>query len=468
MIEKRVSISAPFWSVLPPIPLLGVGTPLVESVEHYVTRLAWITGTSVKRILELGLPYKEPGRHRSAMTAAFCGPSISYKLRIANLEALTGIDTIRCGSFYLLDNLLAQGAIGRNSTYHRWCPQCLEEWDEETSWEPLQWSIGLRATCPIHDCDLEDRCRHCNATQKLSVTYLSRRICNACRRSVGGEGKITPKSQYVRWADSQISKLVELCATPGREPISGDTFELFAKEVLRSAPSKSFLTNAGMSALARLVRVDRKLCNRVKNVRVNLRTLINACALQGISIDEMLLNPMQAASLPLVKRWGDYKLLELSSVMSVDNSAALAHCLKDLLSHPRLTYLPSPNYTLKEMNVKESSFSLECREIFNHYTQRYRAQGTSGLLHKNDMIFIASLECLETIRANPFATPDFRRARRLISASMSIAGEEALRMAKCANHWRRTVELCKARALQLTGHELKAYKKLGGIVERGP
>ncbi|WP_233590330.1 hypothetical protein [Dyella dinghuensis] len=278
---------------------------------------------------------------------------------------------------------------------------------------------------------------------------------------------MTPKSQYVHWAESQISKLVGLCATPGREPISGDAFELFAKEVLRLAPSKSLLTNAGMSALARLVRVDRKPCNRVKNVRVNLITLINACAFQGISIDEMLLNPMEAASLPLVERWGDYKSLELSPVKSGDNSAALAHCLEDLLSHPQLSYLPSPNYALDELSANRSAASLRRREIWRRYTQRYQAQGTSGVLRKNDKVFLASLECLKTIKANPFATPDFRRAQRLIAATMCIAREEALCMAKCASHWRRTVELSKAKALRLTGHELKAYKKLGGIVEMG-
>lgn len=453
-----------FWSVLPPVPLMGVGTTLVESVEHYVIRLAWITGTSVKRIVSLPAPFDEPGIRKTTLASSFCGPGKVYKRRIENLEILTGVETIRCGSFYLLDAILTPGAVGRASGYHRWCPQCYKEWDEATSWEPLQWSIELRITCPDHGCDLEHRCRHCGAKQKPSVRYQSRRNCSKCQRSLAGDGVRSVKPRYVSWAEGQLSKLVELCATPGRNPLPGTTFETFARSTMRSASSKP---SQSAGALARLVRLNLPRGPRKgSGVRVRLHTLINACALQGISVQELLLNPEESGALSFIERWEEYRPLELPSGRDEKGVLVLAGCLEALLATQKKLYLPHPRSAMREINVTRGAVSAVLSDVYDRYMSRYQRQASSGELRRAEQTFLRALNCIKAIRPNPFGPSDGKKARRLVARTLGISVEDAWQVVRCITHWRRVIELAKAKVLGLSLQELRAQKKLGGIGEQ--
>ncbi|MFC5438363.1 TniQ family protein [Rhodanobacter umsongensis] len=456
-----------FWSVLPPVPLMGVGTALVESVEHYVIRLAWITGTSVKSIVSLPAPFDEPGIRKTTLASSFCGPGKVYKRRIENLEILTGVETIRCGSFYLLDAILTPGAVGRASGYHRWCPQCYKEWDEATSWEPLQWSIDLRVTCPDHGCDLEDRCRHCGAIQKPSVRYQSRRNCSKCQRSLAGDGAWSVKPRYVSWAEGQLSKLVELCATPGRDPLPGTTFETFAYTITRSAPSNPALSVGASDALARLVRLNfPRGLPKGSGVRVRLHTLINACALQGISVQDLLLNPVESGALSFIERWGEYRPLELPSGHDEENVLVLASFLEALLANQKMFYLPHPRSAMRELKVTRRAVSTVSPDVYGRYMLRYQRQASSGALRRAEQAFLRALNCIKAIRPNPFGPSDGRKARKLVARTLDISVEDAWQMVRCITHWRRAIELAKAKVLGLSLQELRAQKKLGGIGEQ--
>jgi hypothetical protein len=456
-----------FWSVLPPVPLMGVGTPLVESVAHYVIRLAWIAGTSVKAIISLPAPFDEPGIRQAARDSSFCGPGKVYKRRIENLETLTGIDNIRCGSFYALDAILTSNAVGRASGRHRWCPQCYKEWDEATSWEPLQWSIDLRMTCPDHGCDLEDRCRHCGAAQKPSVKYPSRRNCSKCKRSLAGDGVRSLKPRYVSWAEGQLSQLVELCATPGRDPLPSTTFETFARATMRSASSKPSLPAGASGALARLVRLNLpRGLQKGSGVRVRLHTLINACALQGISVQELLLNPEESGALSFLERWGEYRPIELPSGSDEKGVLVLAACLEALLESKKKLYLPHPRSAMREINVTRRAVSAVSPDIYDRYMSSYRRQGPSGELRRAEQTFVRALNCIKVIRPNPFGPSDVKKARRLVARTLGIPVEDAWQMVRCITHWRRAIELAKAKVLGLSLQELRAQKKLGGTGEQ--
>lgn len=456
-----------FWSVLPPVPLMGVGTALVESVEHYVIRLAWITGTSVKRIVSLPAPFDEPGIRKTAMASSFCGPGKVYKRRIENLETLTGIKTIRCGSFYALDGVLTSNAIGRASGYHRWCPQCYKAWDEATSWEPLQWSIDLRITCPDHGCDLEDRCRHCGAVQKPSVRYQSRRNCSKCQRSLAGDGAWSVKPRYASWAEDQLSNLVELCATPGRNPLPSTTFEIFARAAMRSASSSPSLSVGATDAFARLVRLN---CPRGhlkgEPVRVRLHTLINACALQGISVQELLLSPGESGALSFIEGRGEYRPLELPSRRDGVGVLVFASCLETLLANQKMLYLPHPRSVMREIKVTRRAVLAMSPDVYDRYMSRYQRQAPPGELRRAEQIFLRALNCIKAVRPNPFGPSDGKKARRLVARTLDISVEDAWQLVRCITHWRRAIELAKAKMLGLSLQELRAQKKLGGIGEQ--
>ena len=100
--------------------------------------------------------------------------------------------------------------------------------------------------------------------------------------------------------DRQVVDLIELCATPGREPLSGRTFETYVRLVQEQARRQPVRAPLIVDSLRQI---------RTKTsgfAKPSIRTLVNACALQAISVREMLLNPEEAAALPLLDLWKTY------------------------------------------------------------------------------------------------------------------------------------------------------------------
>lgn len=291
------------WSVLPPVPLLGLGTPLVESAEHYVARLAWISGTSIRQLC--GYMSCCNGMRQIVVGGLnkFCGPGSVYKHRVSELEKLTGISTIRCGTFMVLDKVLCEWAIGRTSYRRKWCPECYLRWDQTSSWEPLLWQIELVNKCPIHDCDLVSGCRKCGASQQQVVAYHRRRNCWRCKKSLGRPGRTEQRPSYYAWAQSQICDLVQLCGTPGEDPVPADAISRFVYGIPAFTAHRSKIPGVVKDAIARSK-------NRSRQV-ASLETIVNLCGLQGVRPVDMLRDPIGAASRPLLDMWSGDRLLDL-------------------------------------------------------------------------------------------------------------------------------------------------------------
>lgn len=135
-----------YWTVLPPVPLYGVGTSMVESLSYYLRRIALISGTSVDRILGYADTLSDnaggsgPQNYRSLMLG--CPERYLF-----GLEHLTGIDHLRYGTFWVLKDLVGPRFLGRQARFRRWCPMCYAAWDSDSSYEPLIWAVGLLSCC---------------------------------------------------------------------------------------------------------------------------------------------------------------------------------------------------------------------------------------------------------------------------------------------------------------------------------
>lgn len=444
--------------------ILNLGMPTVESAEHYALRLAATTGIAMRPLVSLPQPYNEPGEHQVRLTSSFCGPGKIYRRRIENLERLTGITTIHCGSFLALDALLAPGAIGRKGGCRRWCPACYLAWDEETSCELLQWSIDLRTTCPIHRCDLEDKCRQCHSKQPTSTPYDKRRNCCSCGVHLGAMGIFTPKSTYVTWVETQLSDLVEICADPVQPPIHGATFNIFVEELMRSLPEESKRRPNVADTINRLARLN----NPGRGGRIALHTLINACALQGISVRSLLLRPREAACAPLRGGWGGYRPLERGADDDLDRMRIMKICLTGLLSDSSIRPLPHPSHIAREIGAFPPGKLVNRSELYTEYLQRHRLQGSSRYLAKVSSDFASALECMKILRPNPFGSYDVKAARYAVARATGGSLDDARTLVSCVTRCRRIVELAKAEILGLTPAEVRAQKKLGSMSEHWP
>ncbi len=356
------------WSALPHLPLRGIGTGLAESAEHYCSRVAWFGGTTPRNICELsaierGRTTEDPGG-----VSAFCGPSTeSYKERVRLLERLTRSRTARYGSFVVLDDLMSKQALGMIGTLQRWCPECYLEWDEEQSWEPLAWSVALLSACPAHGCDLESRCRSCGSHQRLSAQYEPRKRCRKCKASLSGVGMRTPRPHYLAWADAQVLELIQVCATPGQSQIPYASFRSFIDGLSKQLGSESETPPVLRLALSRL---------RSPSVRgkLTVRTLVHLCALQAISVRELLLDPVGASSKPLLDLWTNYSALEYPYDHRLDKVMVYRNCLSTILETCADSYLPSMQFFLPRFALNRDAVRELAPDVYETYEHAYQKQ----------------------------------------------------------------------------------------------
>lgn len=344
MAQVEGTSDALFWSVLPPIPIRGVGTPLVESAEHYMARLAWSAGTTISQIYRLQSPYEDAQFKPDGGTTSFNGPGKWFMRCVHNLERLTGVGDIRCGTFYVLGDVLAMIGVNRQSRKQRWCPQCYLEWSED-SWEPLAWAVELQTTCPSHLCNLEFRCRSCGSSQRVGRSYQERRRCHSCSQSLGAHGVSVSRPKQIIWAERQIAQAVEMCADPGQKPIPYKSYALFVTELTRRYDVGNSSTPATVRAAIGRVRA------KSLQGRVTFRTLIDLSALQSVSISEMLLSPREAAGRPLLDLSVGHKGLDMPNGSHVAKISAFRQCVADMLDRHEEFYLPSMQLLMKRFRL---------------------------------------------------------------------------------------------------------------------
>lgn len=163
------------WALLPPLRLRGVGSGDVESLEHYLARLAWVTEFRARSILTVAAPDHLVDRAvRATLFTATCIPTQTAAALSEGLERVTGQDNLHCGTFRNLRHILARTALGRNGGVRRWYPMCYASWGAETSYEPLLWRVEAATYCNWHGCRLVRSCSACGSRQR-TTDYSGRR-----------------------------------------------------------------------------------------------------------------------------------------------------------------------------------------------------------------------------------------------------------------------------------------------------
>lgn len=397
------------WSVLPPVPLFGVGTELVESAEHYASRLAWISGIDIDKLCALPEPFRSKGKGGVGGVAKFCGPGPVYRNRIENLEALTGISTIRCGSFLVLHDLLGASSMGRRDERDRWCPECFLKWDEDSSWEPLIWQSDLVTTCPVHGCDLINRCEKCHASRRLTSKYQQRRKCAKCGSGLAGRGRTTKRPGYYKWVQSQFCDLVRLCATSSQEMIAAKAYDTFLQGLISIRPRKSKCPWPVRNAIERA-------CSTRRRSRASARTLINLCAIQGVSVVEMLLDPAAAASKPLLDIWGGYRCLDLDDRPYPTEMRVLDEILSEIARKCRATYLPTVQFMLSKLGIDVAT-ARKFSRAYSSYQDAYKRQGR---MPSSDQVFRMAFDAMQS-------GLDEKSCLHLIAVQASVGGKVSAR-----------------------------------------
>lgn len=383
--------SPPRWTTLPPIPLRGVGTAMVESLDHYVCRQAWTTGISHLGISALiGRGVIRGGEHGERK---FSGLSTYSEHIIFGLEQLTGVDDLRRGTLWVLKDVAGRLAFGRPSSQRRWCPECYMEWDDEGSWEPLIWAVEVFSLCPVHGCALESQCPACGAHQFANTSVIGRRICAKCKRALGSAGRRPAGSKFRDWVNRQVSDVIELCATPGQAPVRADSYSIYMESLVEQSKYRS--------------KVPLILKDHIKNTghngglfRPSIRTMINMCALQGVAVREMLLNPEEASSATLLDLWSDYSVLPYGAGSYGSRVEIVCWLLRKLLAKCKGFYLPPMEHALAETGLNRACLREMNVDLYESYESLYRSQASWAMTYRLADAFRTALLHLPTAEPN--------------------------------------------------------------------
>lgn len=370
-------------TVLPPLNLRGVQTPLVESLSYYYDRMLWTTGLTSAEVAQLIRPWCMPSR----MKKFDFRTSSPVPEDITTLEMLTGQDDLRFGTLWALSDVLSVNANLYGRQRRRWCPMCLEHWGE-ASYEPLVWGIDLIGCCSVHECRLEYTCFTCGAVQTRVRDLELRRLCSACGKRLGHQAKCTRLPDFLMWVDKQVLELVEYCATPRKRPMAWSEYERFIHGLrmnvrdgeMARVPMRPVLRDFYKSAIHR-------------SWHPTIRSLINLCAVQGISMNELLNAPDESSGPKLFDQWSGLPYLPLPTAYRAQRIYVATRLIAYLLSR-RPSYVPPLHLVLRPIRVLEITVRDASPEAYRDYEVLYLNQGGSGRLNDLKRSYLAAMHAL--------------------------------------------------------------------------
>jgi TniQ len=191
---------------IPPIPPrsrlyrlepIGIGTPYVESLTSYVTRLAAIHHVTPKHLI-MGEIVPPQSQHRPITeyqkslnklwhenTLALNGLSFSTAQWVDILQSLTTCDNLRFLTMLTFSGVIAVNRLVCGSK--AWCPRCYEEWRlaRQVIYEPLLWALKGVDVCHRHQQLLVSQCPHCQRTSPFLSQAARPGYCPHCTRWLG-------------------------------------------------------------------------------------------------------------------------------------------------------------------------------------------------------------------------------------------------------------------------------------------
>ena len=265
------------------------GTPFVESLASYVTRLAEAHCVSPKSLVvnevlpALGREYKTHSDYqlvnelwtKSALYLNGAGSLANEWVRA--LESLTLWNDLRYLTMLTWSNVVPQTGLLRRTK--AWCSLCYEEWYENSQviYDPLLWAIGPITVCPMHRQSLQCMCPYDDCKKPLS--FLTQQSfpghCSQCGRWLGGFSaqEVTGEElDWQLWVINAVGELLTAASAMSGPPLK----EGIAAAITRIVDQ---LAGGNMSTLARQLQIPVQLIWSWKNAQSLPRfiTLLQVC-----------------------------------------------------------------------------------------------------------------------------------------------------------------------------------------------
>lgn len=177
-----------------PLEPIGIGTPFVEGLASYLTRLTAAhmlpPSAMLREVIVPHLP-ANLGRNfnntigRQGVITNMNGIRGEAKTMVEILERLTGRSNLALLTMLPFSNLLARYEL--QDMDNSWCPYCLEQ--QRASGQPVHyhlfWSLRVAKFCPLHSSRLGQSCPHCKSAQPIIGSRSVNGYCCNCKNWLG-------------------------------------------------------------------------------------------------------------------------------------------------------------------------------------------------------------------------------------------------------------------------------------------
>ncbi len=179
---------------------IGMGTPLVESLTSYITRLAEVhnvfSGLLMQKVIVPLVPGYTPSAKQHALfresgdrSTLINGTGRPAQYTVSALETLTLRPDLSFLTLLPLEAILPARAKGLIRLTKAWCPLCYEQWRRTSQpvYDPLLWFLQEVTHCCCHQLPLSTRCPYQDCAQALPAVGWRARAgyCSYCQRWLG-------------------------------------------------------------------------------------------------------------------------------------------------------------------------------------------------------------------------------------------------------------------------------------------
>lgn len=356
-------------TVLAPLHLHDVGTPLVESLVSYYCRLADVHQVTPKQLAKVlcndssylcidGAPKL---RSIDLDPRILCAHSGRTSVVVERLQRLTGANHLACGTLLRLRRVLSRNQTGSSVQRRRWCPICYAHSDDVIV-EPLAWWIPQITHCHLHGTRLVDRCLRCGSYQRDWRVGPARKLCITCGSALQACGtnrdEATP---WEMWCQAEMLKLIGHIATPGSAEVASDAVT-------------TFITKVRFSGVEGFRRPVPKEAEKMRTLGHRLATIFEMAAHWGTTPMDILLRPEEAVSPGLFRSDIDIPRPPRKRGFNKDGYRHCERTMRKLLMLPGTNPLPPLTSLCLEYVVSLPNFKRRHPELCASYGSERRCR----------------------------------------------------------------------------------------------
>ena len=291
-------------TLLFPLEPIGIGTPYVESLTSYISRLAEVHAVTVSDLVGYVLAKCAPcdgpivsARARDYRMGSGFHPGIhainglaeDARRWIAAAETATGLTGLRFLTLTPLKQAFCKQSLFRN--VQAWCPACFAVWrrDGLPCYLPLAWNLGMVEVCAKHGRPLEHTCPGCGKRFGQLDARARPGYCSRCGYWLGPSTSTRQEPVQERtyenelWVATSVGDV--LASMPGFE-------EDHLRDILREniATLLEQVANGNQRVFSGLTKLpDNAVCGWIADAhRPRPDQLFRICRLLGVPVAELL------------------------------------------------------------------------------------------------------------------------------------------------------------------------------------